>query len=222
MWAEGEKQVEIKTFCRGSKKLAIKYRYYLKYNLVVALCIIAPVILVLFDYYKVIEVGKLRTSTAIIAILFIIWLIVLLIGFAGFGSVNGLSYQIFGITSDGKLVHFYFKDMLRNGKVVLHFKPYHKKETKMEYIDVIKKKEEIIKDKNFEEYLCVLCNDKEVQKQSDILFEVMDDIRLIKDKRKYIEVKYTIGNFKTKKKLKIYKNLTNIDELYRILEKNVA
>ncbi|MDO5519263.1 MAG: hypothetical protein Q4G58_02100 [bacterium] len=205
--------MEIKTFCRGSKKLAIKYRYYLKYNLLVALCIIVPVSLFLLDNFELIHIGKLRINSATVAILFIIWLVVLIIGFIGFGQVNGLTYQIFGITTDNRLVRFYFKDMLRDGKVVLHFKPYHKRETRMEYVDVIKKKEEIIKDTNFEEYLCTLCNDHEVQKQSDILFEVMDNIRVVKDKRTYLEIKYTIGRFKTKKKVKIYKNLTNMNEL---------
>ena len=209
--------MKIIQFCRGSKKLAIKYRYYVKYKMMVALCIIVPIIIFMLEQKKVIHLGKVRTSTMILAIGLIIWLAVLIVGFMGFGKIDALSYQIFGITSEHKLVHFYFKDMLRDGKVVLHFKPYHKKSTKLEYIDVIKKKEEIIKDENFEEYLCTLCNDPSVQKQSDILFEVMDDVKIVRNTRKYIEIKYTIGQFKTKKKLKIHKNLTNFDQLIRLI-----
>lgn len=209
--------MEIIKFCRGSKKLAIKYRYYMKYNLMVALCIIVPFIIFVLDEKRVIQIGRLRASSTVIAAALIVWLVGLLIGFLGFGKVDGLNYQIFGITAEHKIVHFYFKDMLRDGKVVLHFKPYHKKSTKREYIDVIKKKEEIIRDENFEEYLCVLCNDPAVQKQSDILFEVMDNVKLVRNTRKYIEIKYTIGQFRTKKKLKIHKNLTNFDEIMQLI-----
>ena len=122
--------MEIIQFCRGSKKLAIKYRYYVKYKMMVALCIIVPIIIFMLEQKNVIHLGKVRTSTMILAIGLIIWLAVLIVGFMGFGKIDALSYQIFGITSEHKLVHFYFKDMLRDGKVVLHFKPYHKKSTK--------------------------------------------------------------------------------------------
>lgn len=205
--------MEIKMFCRGSKKLALKYRYYLKYNVMLALCFITPLIILALEHFSVLKVGKLRMSTLIIALCLLVWLLVLVVGFIGFGSVNALRYQIFAITADGQVVHFWFKEMLRDGKVVLHFSPYHKRATKKEFIDVIKKKEEIIKDEHFEEFLCALVNDSEVQKRSDILFEVMDEIHIVRENRKYIEVQYTIGQLGTKKKLKIHKNITHLEEL---------
>lgn len=205
-------------FCRGSRKLAVKYRYYLKYNLMIAFCIIMPLCFLLLEYFHVIQMGKLRLSGLIITVLLLMWLVILILGCLGFGSVNALRYQIFGITSEGKLVHFWFKEMLRDGKVVLHFRPYHKKATKLEFIDVIKKKEEIIKDENFEDFLCALCNDEEVQRRSDILYEVMDQIQVVKETRRYIEVSYTIGEFGTEKKLKIYKNITHFNELKSIIK----
>lgn len=181
-------------------------------------CLVIPLLIRYLDKTGVIEVGKLRLSAFVIMNLLLVWLVILIIGFIGFGSVNGLQYQIFAITSDNKLVHFWFKELLRDGKVVLKFKPYHKKSTKNEFVEVIKKKEEIMKDPNFEEFLCTLYNEEEVQKKSDILFEEMNDIEILKDKYSYLEVAYTIGQMKTKKKLKIYKNVTNLDALYRVIQ----
>lgn len=212
--------MEVKLFCRGSRKLAIKYRYYMKYNIMLAVCLVTPIIIFLFDHFGIIKVGKLRASTMIIALLLLIWLIILVLGFIGFGAVNGLQYQIFAITTEDKIIHFWFKEMLKDGKVVLQFSPYHKRATKREYVDVVKKKEEIIKDENLEEYLCALVNDPQVQKQSDILFEVMDDIVVLRKKRNYIDVQYTIGQLGTKKKLRIYKNITNWEEIEKRIKTN--
>ncbi len=210
--------MDIETFCRGSRKLAVKYRYYLKYNILIAMCILAPIVILTLDHLNIIKVGKLQIGSFFVVLICIAWLIVLLVGFSGRGSVGALRYQIFGITPDRRIVHFWFKEMLRDGKVVLHFKPYHKKQTKDEFIDVIKKKEEIINDENFEEYLCTLCNDETVQRKSDILYEIMDDIQIVKERKKYLVINYTIGNFKTKKKLKIYKNLTNQDKILKLIK----
>ncbi len=212
--------MDIETFCKGSRKLAVKYRYYIKYNLMIAFCLLAPMAIFVMDYLNIIKVGKLQIGSFLIALICIAWLIILLMGLSGRGSVEALRYQIFGITHDKKIVHFWFKEMLRDGKVVLHFKPYHKKQTKDEFIDVIKKKEEIIKDENFEEYLCTLCNDESVQCKSDILYEIMDDIEVVRESRKFLLVSYTIGQFKTKKKLKIYKNLTNRDQMFQLIKNN--
>ena len=212
--------MDIVTFCKGSRRLAVKYRYYLKYNLMILTCILAPIVIFALDYMNVIKVGKMQIGSFFIALICIIWLVVLFIGFLGRGSVGALSYQIFGITPDKRIVHFWFKEMLRDGKVVLHFKPYHKKQKKDEFIDVIKRKQEVMKDENFDEYLCTLCNDESVECRSDILYEIMDDIKVLKEKNKYLLVSYTIGNFKTKKKLKIYKNLTNREEIFTIIKNN--
>ena len=184
----------------------------------IAVCIMAPIVIFTLDYLDIIKVGKLQIGTFFVALLSIAWLVVLLMGFSGRGSVKALRYQIFGITQDKRIVHFWFKEMLRDGKVVLHFKPYHKKQIKDEFIDVIKKKEEIIKDENFDEYLCTLCNDESVQRRSDILYEIMNDIQIIKERKKYLVIMYTIGNFKTKKKLKIFKNLTNLEQFIELVK----
>lgn len=205
--------MEIKMFCRGSMKLALKYRYYQKYNIMFAFCLLTPALIFFLDYLSVLKVGRIRSSSLIIAAFLVVWFVILSIGFIGFGSVNALRYQIFGITSDGQVIHFWFKEMLRDGKVVLHFSPYHKRATKKEFINIIKKKEEIIKDEHFKEYLCTLVNDEEVQKQSDILFEVMYDATLLHENRRYMEIEYTIGALGTRKKLKIHKNVTNLEEL---------
>ncbi len=210
--------MDIQTFCRGSRKLAVKYRYYLKYNIMIGMCILAPITIFTLDYLSIIKVGRLKIGSLVVALICIAWLIVLLMGLCGRGNVKALQYQIFGVTSDNRLVHFWFKEMLREGKVVLHFRPYHKKQMKDEFIDVIKKKEEIIKDENFEEFLCTLCNDESVERRSDILYEIMDDIKIERERRKYLVVSYTIGKFKTKKKLKIYKNLTNQEQIMEIIK----
>lgn len=214
--------MEIETFCRGSRKLAIKYRYYVKYNIMIAICMIAPIVIFTLDYLNIIKVGKLKIGSFFVALLCIAWLVVLLVGFLGRGSVGTLRYQIFGITTDQRIVHFWFKEMLRDGRVVLHFKPYHKRKKKVEFIDIVKKKEEIIKDENFEEYLYTLCNDESVQLKSDILYEIMDNIQILKERRKYIIVSYTIGKFRTKKKLKIYKNLTNKEKLLKLIDPSLG
>lgn len=214
--------MDFQTFCKGSRKLAVKYRYYLKYNIMIALCILAPISMIVLDYLNVIKVGKLQIGGFFVALICLVWLIILCMGLSGRGSVGALRYQIFGITKDQRIVHFWFKDMLLDGKVVLHFKPYHKKLTKDEFIHVIKKKEEVIKDENFDEYLCALCNDETVQRKSDILYEIMDDIRIMKEKRKYLLISYTIGQFKTKKKLKIYKNLTNQDMILSLIKETAT
>lgn len=214
--------MDFQAFCKGSRKLAVKYRYYRKYNIMIAVCILAPIVIFMLDYFNVIKVGKLQIGGFFVALLCIAWLVVLLMGLSGRGSVGALRYQIFGITKDRRIVHFWFKDMLLDGKVVLHFKPYHKKQTKDEFIHVIKKKEEVIKDEYFEEYLCALCNDESVQKKSDILYEIMDDIRIMKERKKYLVISYTIGQFKTKKKLKIYKNLTNQDMMLNLIKETAT
>lgn len=217
--------MDILTFCRGSRKLAVKYRYYLKYNMMIVICILSPITIFTLDYLDIIKVWKLQLGSFVVALICIAWLIVLLMGLCGRGNVEALQYQIFGVTPDNKLIHFWFKEMLRDGKVVLHFRPYSKKQTKDEFINVIKKKEEVIKDENFEAFLYALCNDESVQRKSDILYEIMDDIKVEKERRKFLIVSYTIGNFKTKKKLKIYKNLTNQEQLMQIIkqqDKNIA
>ena len=214
--------MNIETFCKGSKKLAVKYRYYFKYNIMIVFCILVPIVIFALDYFNIIKVGKLKIGSFLFALLCIAWLVVLLVGFVGRGSVEALRYQIFGITSDKRIVHFWFKEMLRDGKVVLYFKPYHKRKKKDEYINVIKKKDEVIKDEYFDEYLCTLCNDESVQRRSDILYEIMDNIQIIKERKKYLIVNYTIGNFKTKKKLKIYKNLTNGEQILHLMKNKAS
>ncbi|BBF45230.1 hypothetical protein lbkm_3992 [Lachnospiraceae bacterium KM106-2] len=212
--------MKIKLFCRGSKKLAIKYCYYLKYNLMIALCIIAPVILVMLDYFNVIRAARLKASSFLLVVLFILWLIVLLIGCKGNNSVTALRYQIFAITEDDKLVHFWFKEMLRDGKVVLRFRPYRKKEKQNEFVKIIKSKEDVIKDEKFEDYLRTLYEDEEVQRKSDILFEEMQNIKVVKKRRNFFVVSYTIGKLNTKKKLKIYRNITNLDAMLDVINRH--
>lgn len=185
----------------------------------IALCIIAPVILVMLDYFNVIQAAKLKLSSFILIVAFILWLVVLLIGFKGNNSVSALRYQIFAITEDERLIHFWFKEMLRDGKVVLRFRPYRRKQKESEFVKIVKSKEEVIKDSKFEDYLRTLYEDEEVQKKSDILFEEMENIKVVKRRRKFIVVSYTIGKLNTKKKLKIYKNITNLDALLEIIDR---
>src|SRR5574344_415112 len=110
--------MDIETFCRGSRKLAVRYRYYLKYNIMIAICILAPIVIFTLDHLNIIKVGKLQIGSFFVALLCIAWLAVLLMGFSGRGSVGALRYQVFGITPDKRIVHFWFKEMLRDGKVV--------------------------------------------------------------------------------------------------------
>lgn len=210
--------MEIDIFCRGSRKLAIKYRYYLKYYIMIAISILTPFIVILLDMKNVVKVRSLRLSSIVVFDICLIWLVVLLVGLIGRNNITALQYQIFGITKDQQIIHFYFKELLLDGKVVLKFSPYHKKSIQNEFIQVVKRKEEIIKDPNFEEYLSILVKDKIVQKESDILFERMNDVQIMKEHRKYIIVTYTIGTLGTRKKLKIYKNVTNFNSLIELMK----
>lgn len=209
--------MNIKLFCWGSKKLAIKYRYYMKYNMMLVFCVIAPIVLYILNHNQVIVRTGLKLSSSLLAFLLFVWCIILLLGCIGFGNVNALQYQIFGITEENQLIHFWFKDMLKDGKVVLRFTPYRKKNKKEEYIEVVKRKEEIMKDENLEEYLRTLLINKEVQQKSDILFEVMQDITVIKETRQYLALEYSVGVLGTKKRLRIYKNISNFDEIKKVV-----
>lgn len=211
--------MEIQYFCKGSKKLAIKYRYYLKYYVMIAISFFTPITLLVLEHYGWIQFSESKFGNQLLILIFLVWFTILMIGLLGRNGVTALRYQIFGITKDGKLIHFWFKDLLRDGKVVLRFKPYHKKEIREEFIEIIKRKEEIIKDVNFEDYLSVLCNDEAVQKRSDILFEMMYSPVLEKETKKYIVVSYIIGELNTKKKIKIYKNITNYDRLIQLIKR---
>lgn len=207
--------MEIRMFCKGSDRLARNMHFYLKYNLMLAACGLFPVSFFLLEQFKIFKFDALGIIFSAV-----IWLIVFTIAMTGRGGVAGLRFQMFAITTDGKLVHFWFKEMLREGKVVLKYTPIQKLTRKKEVIKIIKRKDEIIEDHNLEDYLYALCNKVEVQKKSDILFEVMENIKVVKDHKKYINLVYTIGTHNTVKKLRIYKNVINMVEISELIYSN--
>lgn len=206
--------MEIRIFSKGSDKLARKLHFYFKYNLMLVGCFLFPIAVVALEQLKIFGLNAVG-----IIIAGVIWLVVFTIAMTGRGGVAGLRFQMFAITTDGKVVHFWFKEMLREGKVVLKYTPIRKLTRKKEVVEIIKRKEEIIEDDNLEDYLYALCNKVEVQKKSDILFEVMENIKVVKDHHKYMNLVYTIGTRHTVKKLRLYKNLTNMEEIAKVINK---
>lgn len=204
--------MEIRTFCMGSDMIARKKHFYLKYNLLLYICLASPILIFVLDELKVIQI-----KTIVVVIFVIIWAILFIIAMTGRGGIAELRFQMYAVTTDDKLVHFWFKEILREGKVVLKYTPIKKLTRNKEVVEIVKRKEEIIKDSNLEDYLYTLCNKKEVQKKSDILFEVMENVKIIKENKIYINLVYTIGTHNTVKKVRIYKNLKSMEAVLQII-----